>query len=362
MKLPKKVSLAAQVSQIVAKEINAGTWQTHLPPERELASSLQVSRPTLRAALSHLEQQGIIRRGGRKGHEIALRVSSPEKRVKARTVGVLFRGQSASLNPSLTLILLKIQHWLHNRGYEMDLHFERPLPKSRTEAHLSEFIARNPAACWLLIGSNPYIQQWFSQKRIPAVVAGSSAPQLQLPCFDIDYTAACRHAAGHLWRKGHRTVAMLTPASEMPGDRMSEESFVAGLLSAGCPENQVSLVHHAPDGSDIPLLIGRLLAKRRRPTALLVNRPRAFLTVLSALQQERWHLPRDLSLICRDHEDFLEYLVPDVSRYIVNSGNYSQRILQCLLEMVETGGSTQRSILVIPEFHEGATVAEPSCS
>jgi len=62
-----KSPLHLQAQQLLREQIRDGTYPpgTQLPSEVELAAQLGISRPTLRAALQHLEQNGaVVRRHG----------------------------------------------------------------------------------------------------------------------------------------------------------------------------------------------------------------------------------------------------------------------------------------------------------
>lgn len=62
--------LHAQIADVLASAIDDGRLEPgeRLPPERELAAQLQVSRMTLRQALDSLERRGVLRRAvGRSG-------------------------------------------------------------------------------------------------------------------------------------------------------------------------------------------------------------------------------------------------------------------------------------------------------
>jgi GntR family transcriptional regulator len=54
--------LSAQAEQVLLTRIEEGTFRPgdRLPSEQELAARLGISRPTLREALQHLEQQGVV--------------------------------------------------------------------------------------------------------------------------------------------------------------------------------------------------------------------------------------------------------------------------------------------------------------
>lgn len=59
-----RIPLAEQISEMLTREIQTGVLPDgeRLPPERELAQRLHISVGTLRKALAHLEESGLLRR------------------------------------------------------------------------------------------------------------------------------------------------------------------------------------------------------------------------------------------------------------------------------------------------------------
>jgi DNA-binding GntR family transcriptional regulator len=53
-RLPQRASLVAQTVEVLREAIAAGEWPQWLPGELELTDRLQVSRVTLRAALTRI--------------------------------------------------------------------------------------------------------------------------------------------------------------------------------------------------------------------------------------------------------------------------------------------------------------------
>ncbi len=96
---PRAVDLVAQRLReaILAGEHAAGE---RLPPERELAEALGVSRLTLRAALSHLEAEGLVR--ARQGSGVTVLDYRTEAGVELLP-HLLARGDLALLGPLLQL-------------------------------------------------------------------------------------------------------------------------------------------------------------------------------------------------------------------------------------------------------------------
>jgi DNA-binding LacI/PurR family transcriptional regulator len=87
----------------------------------------------------------------------------------------------------------------------------------------------------------------------------------------------------------------------------------------------------------------------------LVSRAVNVLTAMSYLLRSGFRLPGEVALISRDHEPFMEHLVPSVARYVISPESMAHRISAAVLEMVQTGLVSASNYLIMPEFSEGET-------
>ena len=101
--IPQRLSLAGQIVAYIHGGIAAGRWSEWLPPERRLAETLQVSRPTLRRALAELQREGTIRAARGKGNRIMRRDPRPRGRLRSRDVGILATVPLGRLRPNQAL-------------------------------------------------------------------------------------------------------------------------------------------------------------------------------------------------------------------------------------------------------------------
>jgi DNA-binding LacI/PurR family transcriptional regulator len=357
MKIPKRISLITQAAETIDAEMRLGGLAGRLPPERELALNLQVSRPTLRAALAVLEQQGKIKKGGRLGHLIVANHKSVPMPSNSRSIGILYCGNEWALSPAIARYLLKIQQCLHNAGYEMDAHFQRVEKNTKSFSKITELVEKHLSSCWLLIGGNANVQNWFKDKKIPVAVIGSTSEALGLPNFDVDYRATCRHAGQLLWRRGHRRISMIAPASDLRGDKMSELGFLEGLSQVKHSKGSIQILRYAGDVESIKRILDKAMSGEKQPTALLITRPTAVLTALGYLQGNGFKVPQDVSIISRDHEEFLSHLTPLPARYVVDWLFYGARVAKCLLHLAESGVCKVNGKMIFPTFDEGGTLA-----
>jgi DNA-binding LacI/PurR family transcriptional regulator len=349
-RLPQRTSLVAQTVEVLREAIESGQWPQWLPGELELTQRLHVSRVTLRAALAELERSKLIRGGQGRRREIvhATRKSAP---IRASKTVVLLSPAPLHQLPSATVFWMdELREHLGAAGWPLEIH-ESAAAYRRKPAHaLEELSARVHPAGWVLYRSTPEMQQWFSARTHPVVIAGSRHPGISLSSVDMDYAAACRHAAGRFLAHGHRRLAIIRPNSNLAGDLES----VAGLQS-GVGSEVPSALH---DGSvtGICAALVRLFARQPSPTGLFVFHAIHLLTVLGWLQRRQLQVPGDVSVVCRDSEPYLESVIPIPARYTLNASLYARRITRVVTNLVTGCHARSNQLLIMPAFVRGETL------
>jgi DNA-binding LacI/PurR family transcriptional regulator len=357
--LPQRISLVSQTALFLKREIAAGTWSGWLPGERVLCETLQVSRNTLRAALRTLQAEGLVAPEHGTGSRILARPPVPLGARPGAVVGLLVPEPIERLRPSVTLWIDELRGLLAEEGARLHVHHGAHLVRSASAAALRKLVDQHNHAAWLLVLSSEPVQRWFERERVPCLVSGSCFPGVDLPSVDLDYRALCRHAAGVLLGLGHRRIALVVPEQNRAGDVDSESGFREGMRQSP-HEDAVPVVVRAKESVEGGLgALRRLLLPRQRPTAVVVANPYLYLTFASRLAQLGHAVPRDLSLISRDDDPFLDYLVPDPARYTVRPHVRARRLLGPLLELMSQGSIPLRADRIMPEFHRGETLGPP---
>ncbi len=351
-------SLTAQVAERIAAEIKNGTWGNWLPGERTLTKTLQTSRKTLRKALAQLKREGTIRTRHGLGHEIRGAAGSAPSLTGAGegTVGLLTPESLENLRPYTALWVDELRALLFESGAKLTTFSGHRFFTGRPEKALARLVEQNPQRCWVLAHSNERIQQWFHEKRVPCIIAGSSHPGLPLPNVDLDYFAVCRHAAGAMLRLGHRRVALFMKQSERAGDLESQRGFEDGVRTSRHPDAESIIVQHNGTVDGAYRVLARVFTSQSPPTALLVAQSAFYLTTIAFLAERGLRVPKAVSLMCREDDTFLAYLKPAPARYSCNPKVYAKRLaLQVeLCFRGETGGNLIHRIE--PRYLSGASL------
>ncbi|MBU4365632.1 MAG: substrate-binding domain-containing protein [Verrucomicrobia bacterium] len=355
----RRESIVTQVVDVLKQELPRlihGKW---LPGERVLSNQFQVSRTTIRAALAQLQRQKLIRACPQKGYKIlAGRRHSNEK--PSRLIGWFQGSSQAGLKPRSQSMIRDIERGLNNAGYELKTFTDIHLRGHNRHQQLSNLVAEHRAAFWMLTAASFKTQEWFMKHGIPSLVLGSCYAGIKLTNLDIDYWAVCRHAAILLWRLGHRRLCLLAPRTRFGGDLAGEEGFQAALVQLSRGTQPPLILYHNESALDIRRVLDDCLSRTPVPTAFLVSHPVHALTTISYLMRRGLRVPEDISLICRDDDEFMEHLIPSLAHYAVDLEVFARRCIRMLIQMATSGHLKPFSRRMMPRFVRGNTVAPPT--
>jgi DNA-binding LacI/PurR family transcriptional regulator len=357
--LPQRHSLASQMADILRDGIRQGAWRDRLPGERTLCEKYQISRNTLRTALGQLQRDKLIRPVHGSGNRILAKPGKIAGRLRSHDVGLLSPEPLERLRPTQTLWIDELRAMLSERGCRLHVFHGRQYFRANPGPALQRLIAENPHGCWILTLSNAAIQRWFAKNEVRCVVAGSVHAGLDLPYRDLDHRAMCRHAAGVMLGLGHRKLALVIAKSQLAGDLESEAGFVEGVQKSPAAGADAFVCRHDGSVDGIGRSLRWLMEQEPVPTALLVVNPFHYLTVCSRLVQMGWRIPEEVSVISRDEDPFLSFLVPSPARYVTGSHPFARALLRPVLELLQGHLLSERSSRIIPKFLKGDSLGAP---
>lgn len=352
-RLPHRISLVAQTAAVLMEQIKSGRWIGWLPGEHELSTQMQVSRKTVRAALKQLLRQGVIRRSKGRRTQIVQKTHNGS-RPTSNSVVMLLPGPLQSLNPLAVFLVGQLREHLTKAGYPLEIQTSRVPYRARGTDCLKSLAETLRPIGWVLFQSTEPMQRWFATRRLPCVLVGSRYEGVDLPSVDRDFAAAGQHAVNQFVARGHKRLALLTPFPAAAGDAATVEAFRAVIAQIG---GDVTGIVQEHDGqvANLCARVDRLMAQSQPPTAFLVSRARHVLTVLGHLLSRGVRVPRDVALISRDDDSFLDAVVPSVARYSHSEELFASRISRAVLEAVQ-GEVRAKDYRIMPQFIKGRTL------
>lgn len=348
-------SLAGQSADWIRGQIEAGGLGPALPGENELARMLDVSRPTVRAALGLLEREGVL----------AISSQGMQRRVKRGWFG------KSRLGPSVRFLLASPLHEMP-AGYQAVMREMRVRMASHgvqisfqvSAAFRAEDPARilakeiKAAECdvWVLADGTPEMEEWLEDKQIPCMCLGGSYDN-HLPRAGGDGNRAIRAAARSLLELGHERIVY--PLHNAYGVQMVAP-FRKVLEEYGVTWNES---FHAPHWRDHPAnwypLLGRMFSAPKPPTAFLTLGVSNLLPVLTWLGHRGLRVPEDVSIINMLDDPLLEFLYPPITGYRLDRDKLCHAAVDLVLRVAQAGKPFDEARMVPLQVVEGRSTAPP---
>jgi len=353
--LPRRQSLITQTLEFLKGEIARTVWTKKLPSERKLCEQLVISRGTLRAALDGLERAGLVKR--RQG--CAWKITDGKKMLRPESSAnyfILLAPQPLHLLSLFTIYWIDhLREHLNEAGYHLEIRAERACYTARPDRALEELTRNAAPAGWVLCGTTAPMQHWVAKRRLRCVIVGSRHPGPALVSVDRNHAATCRHAVGTFLAKGCNRLVLLIPNSGLAGDLECEVSFKDAAAKFKRPEVEVIIEHHDGSREHICRRLNVLFQKTSPRTGLLVAGPKFVLTTLGFLARHGLRLSKDVSLISRDDDAFLEFAVPTVARYYSDPMLFARKVSRTVLKLAQDSSASLRDFRLIPRFIPGET-------
>ena len=179
----------------------------------------------------------------------------------------------------------------------------------------------------------------FRERHCPVVVIGRPADmehQAGLITFDMANLASLQEAMQTLHHLGHRRIVhILTPRTVGSAQDLLIQKFVKEHGPAGWRSNFLLEVGGQPGLAEGRRTAERLLAERSGVTAVQCPNDYFAMGLIRGLHDLGVEVPRDISVIGSDNQDFCEYMVPRLSSIEVGEYNAVPQMVASLLEHLQ---------------------------
>lgn len=322
----RRASLVAQVADILRRDLQEGMWRDYLPGEHTLSERLQVSRPTLRAALELLRREGLILVSQGRRRRITSKSQRLPSRVDPKVVAVVAALDFHKLSPFSLFLISELQKRLHDAGYRIEVLAKPRFTARNLDRALTNTLAQTRAACWILLGYPVGVLRWLREQQARALIVGSGWGGEPFPFIGADSLSLARHAVGVFLRHGHSRITMILPRVNDAADSELERGFREGISLAGKHSSVTPrVVYHDTTVHGIRKTLNGIFQGPDKPSALLVARPKHVITVMSHLMDAGIRFPRDVSLISMGHDSSLDDMVPSVAHYDIDWNAFAPR-------------------------------------
>ncbi len=333
-------------------------WNHALPSERELSNILSVGRETIRKALSNLEENGWIAPPQHNRPRIITRytpdhdVQTPLQEQPSEVIGLITPIPIDRMPQQVLVELYEIEKVLEYDNLQLRV-YEIPWAMGKKPGpKLDRLVHASPHICWILYQTSEETQLWFKQRAIPCLVRGSSHTSACLPFIDTHWEATARHAATHLWSRGHHTSVLCIPDSPLKGNQLMKKAFLEFQGEKWNP-----LFIPIPDQTDQFFnLLNNTFDAHPDITSFVVLRSQHAITLMSWAAAHSLPIPDKISIISLSYNPVLEHILPPIAHYKSNIRKTVRRLIRMLRALRK--GTPFHSTYIIPDFHQGASVVQ----
>ncbi|YCM46572.1 GntR family transcriptional regulator [Verrucomicrobiaceae bacterium 227] len=356
--LPRKHSLPEAVLKWLQGEIRSGNFESKLPSERTLCDRLHISRSTLRIAIAQLRKEGWIEVVNKRSL-IRYTPSKDENKnhlLKRKKITFLSPVRLEEMTWMGLVLYSELGRHLADTGASIQHAFKPGAGQTKLRHRLDQFIRDSRSDAWILYRTSYDTQKFFQENAIPAVLFGNAHKGIHLPALTIDYPAALCHSLGALSRLKHdpKRILLILPDTKLAGNIELKETFYQSLGKQA--SRQILLYREATENT--PQIIKNALVAIPRPTAIITLRTRAAIQIHGILGSlYGLAIPKDISLICLEDAPFMRHLVPQVSRYRVESAHVTRFVSSALNQLLSSGMSKPWGHRpLIPEYVKGESL------
>lgn len=348
-------------SRTVAKlkhRLQSGQFTNVMPGERELSKALAAGRETIRKALAQLQEEGFLAAPDKNRARKIIRTStSPVQSLPLLEKRVCFLSSVPirDIPQSIWVELYQLEKALREKGIALQLVEAAWEEKNNPGTRLEKLETEYPGCCWILYRATEEIQLWFKRKGLPCLVRGVSYPSSNLPYLDTHWEVLASHAAGYLYQKGHRRIALCIPDSKLRGNKLMEQGFLSFQGEHWTP----CVIRMPSDAIRAAQELNRIYLENTGITALISTRSRMLISIISWAAAMAKNIPGEISLLSLVHEPYLNHVTPPITSYRAPAEKTTRR----LIRMIEALLAHRRisNSLILPELYPGHSISTPSC-
>lgn len=308
-------ALHAQLIDQFRERILSGTLPpgSRLPPEVELARNLQVSRGTVRQALSVLESEGLLDRTQRRGTFVRQRVAP---QVAERRIGLVLSRLGSQLDLD---ILIGVESAAKSRGYQVSFAYAEEHSEEQTR-DIARMRADRVAGLIIFPVSNittdPAIAK-LQADGVPVVLVDRYLADLDTDYVVPDNFGGGYRATEHLIILGHTRIGFVygsvsTLLTTSVGDRCAGYRRALETYGLAYDEALVAQLPWAKAANAIRSYEA-FLSQPERPNAIFAVNDEIALTLMQAAQRCKLRIPHDLALVGFDNLSYAAHVSPPLT-------------------------------------------------
>jgi LacI family transcriptional regulator len=357
----KETALFLKIADELRHEIRSGVRKPGemLASERDLARAFEVSRPSVRKALSLLEREGWVETKPGLGNFVKAYGTANTHRLSVVKSIALVIPHIA--NPFFSELTQGIERLVRQMGHQVVLtatgyQWEEEAAYLRSIAHDRRV---DGVLIWPVIETNsPPSYRVLEAANIPYVLIARDMETVEADMVFADGYAGMSRATEYLIGLGHRSIAYIHALPQLKVD-LRLNGYEATMRQHGLEVGPVIIGNaFATDGGYEAAL--EVLQQTPRPTAVLAQNDATAIGILKAARQLHLRVPEELSVIGFDNISISQHLAPPLTT--LDGSTFMLAKLSLLLLMDRISGEapqTKQVIKLVPKLVCRGSCASP---
>ena len=344
------LSAADQAANHLRERILSGAWNDELPGAPMLAAELGINHRTIIAALSQLEQQGLlIGQGAGRRRKIVL--PDDHKPPGLRVALLLFDAKAQGDDYYIDLL-----HRLEAAGH-LPFYTDMCLDDLGQDiGRVARYVAKTEADAWIVAAAPRDTLEWFARQETPAFALFGARAGVPIAATGPDKGPTFAEVTRRLVELGHHRISFIVRhALRRPEPVPSIRAYLDELEAAGITTGQFNLPDWDESLEGFKHLLDSLFDGPTPPTALMLDEAFLFNASYHHLSQRGLKIPQDVSLICTDSDPGFVWCDPPVSHIRWDYRPVVRHIVRWVNNLA-AGKDDSRQTLTKAEFVEGGTV------
>lgn len=319
------------INLIENNKVSAGD---QLPSENEIATLFNVSRHTVRQALSYLVQEGWIYKERGKGSFFSNKRKSDVK----KNVAVLTTYISDYIFPT---IISGIEEELSKKGYNLllfnsnnDINAEKVCFENIINQDIAGLIVE-PAQSSINNLHHESIKK-LEKKGTKYIAINANCDEENSAYIIVDDIQGCYKLTSYLLELGHRNIAALFKADDMQGERR-RIGYIKALKEYDLSFDKSIVGEYITDNQDmyIDQFVRRIINMDNPPTAIVCYNDKIALRVIDNCRREGMEIPKNLSIVSFDDSSLA--VSSDVKLTTIKhpKREMGRQAAKCIIDMIE---------------------------
>jgi DNA-binding LacI/PurR family transcriptional regulator/DNA-binding transcriptional regulator YhcF (GntR family) len=337
-----------QVVEILRDGMLSGRWRDTLPGRDQLAVELGVSHTTMEAAMRRLAMEGLlVSQGTGKRRRIVLPSGSTIWR--HFKLSILVYESADRYSP----LLMGLLDQLNKNGITAKFAAKSLLDLGMDAKKVSRFVRSVPSDAWIVGAGTHEVLEWFSNESVP--VFAFFGGWTRLPVAGVGVRKDIQPVIRQLVDLGHRRIVLLARGTHTnPEKQLFIRNFLNSLRNEGIEPGSYNLPVFGYQPKELHRCLDSLF-KVSPPTAIFVSEGHIMLAVRDYLARRGILAPRDVSLICFDHDQSFDWCDPVVAHYAWDIPPITRRVVRWA-KNVARGKDDHRQTFSMSRFIEGGTI------